>query len=69
MPRTPGCNLTRDDAADPGARVAAGPDRARRTGWLEDNAEAFRAQSEWHEINGHPLAESMVSPVARSWRP
>ena len=33
---------------------------ARREKWLADNADAFAAQSEWHERYGHPLTEIMA---------
>ena len=49
---------------------AALPDaiaRARRQKWLEENAEAFAAQADWHARNSHPLADIMSSPVASSW--
>lgn len=35
-----------------------------RSKWLEENLETFAAQAEWHERNGHPLAEIISSPVA-----
>jgi len=65
-----------DAAKDLGINVSRVADRAlrqavseaRRRRWLEENAEAFRAQSEWHETHGHPLAEFMVSPIGRSWK-
>ena len=41
---------------------------ARRQAWLEENADAFAAQSAWHERNGHPLADIIVSPVGTSWK-
>jgi len=40
---------------------------ARRVQWLKQNAEAFAAQSAWHERHGHPLADIMVAPGAASW--
>jgi antitoxin CcdA len=40
---------------------------ARRAAWLAENAEAFAAQAEWHERNGHPAAKIMVGPAASSW--
>lgn len=64
-----------DEARALGLDVSAGADaalqgaiaRARRQKWLEENAEAFAAQAEWHARNGHPLADIMVSPPASSW--
>lgn len=41
---------------------------ARQRLWLEENAEAFRAQAEWHERNGHPLAEILAAPGAATWK-
>jgi antitoxin CcdA len=41
---------------------------ARRRRWLEENAEAFKAQKEWHEKHGHPLADIMVGPGADTWK-
>lgn len=40
---------------------------ARHRQWLEENADAFAAQADWHERNGHPLAEIMCTPGASSW--
>jgi antitoxin CcdA len=40
---------------------------ARQTRWLDENAEAFEAQAEWHERNAHPLADIMVPPGGASW--
>jgi antitoxin CcdA len=40
---------------------------ARRCKWLEENAAAFARQAEWHERNGHPLADILVSPGKASW--
>ncbi len=40
---------------------------ARRRKWLDDNADAFAAQAEWHDRNGHPLAEILASPGKTSW--
>jgi len=34
---------------------------------LDENADAFAAQSAWHERNGHPLAEIMCAPAGSSW--
>jgi antitoxin CcdA len=41
---------------------------ARRRKWLDENAEAFAAQAEWHERNGHPLADIIASPGKASWK-
>ncbi|MGB0660875.1 MAG: type II toxin-antitoxin system CcdA family antitoxin [Mangrovicoccus sp.] len=41
---------------------------ARRQNWLEENAEAFAAQSKWHEENGHPLAEIMAIGEDSGWK-
>lgn len=40
---------------------------ARRKKWLTENADAFAAQSDWHERNEHPLADILTSPAAKSW--
>ena len=42
---------------------------ARRKQWLAENADAFAAQSDWHERNGHPLADIIASPGRSSWGP
>jgi len=42
---------------------------AQRKRWLADNAEAFAAQSDWHERHGHPLADIMTAPGKSSWAP
>lgn len=36
--------------------------------WLEENAAAFAAQSEWHAKNGHPLKDIMMGPAGDAWR-
>ena len=41
---------------------------ARRRQCLDDNADAFAAQAEWHERNGHPLADIIASPRGAQWR-
>lgn len=41
---------------------------ARRRKWLDENADAFAAQAEWHERNGHPLADIIASPGRASWK-
>lgn len=51
--------------ADTALRLAVAEARQRR--WLEENAEAFAAQSEWHERNGHPLTDILASPGKGSW--
>ncbi len=40
---------------------------AQRVRWLEDNAEAFAAQAEWHRQKGHPLAGIMAGPGKDTW--
>lgn len=40
---------------------------AQRRKWLDENAEAFAAQSVWHERHGHPLADIMTAPGGSSW--
>ena len=40
---------------------------AKHAQWLEDNADAFKAQSDWHAKNGHPLADIMTSPGGSTW--
>lgn len=40
---------------------------ARQKKWLEENAEAFAAQADWHERNGHPLSDILVAPGGGSW--
>ena len=39
----------------------------RRQNWLDENAAAFAAQSDWHERNGHPLADIITAPGGPSW--
>ncbi len=41
---------------------------ARHRQWLEENAEAFAAQAEWHDRNGHPLADILAHPGEASWK-
>ena len=41
---------------------------AKHKRWLEQNADVFKAQADWHQRNGHPLAEIMVSKGAATWR-
>lgn len=40
---------------------------ARRHLWLEENRAAFAAQADWHDRNGHPLAEILAAPGHPSW--
>lgn len=40
---------------------------ARHKKWLADSADAVAAQAEWHEQNGHPLADIIVAPGAATW--
>jgi antitoxin CcdA len=51
--------------ADAALQQAVGEARRRR--WLEENADAFAAQAEWHARNGHPLADILASPGRTSW--
>jgi len=44
------------------AALRSAVESARRAHWLRENAEAFAAQAAWHQVNGHPLIEIMVSP-------
>ncbi|MFZ3583318.1 type II toxin-antitoxin system CcdA family antitoxin [Loktanella sp. DJP18] len=65
-----------DAAKDLGINVSALADaalqlaiaNARRSKWLDENAEAFAAQAAWHESHGHPLTEIMTSPVGQTWK-
>jgi len=41
----------------------------RRNKWITENAGAFAAQSDWHERNGHPLADIITAPGGSSWTP
>lgn len=41
---------------------------ARRQQWMQENAETFVAQAEWHDREGHPLADIIVSPGAATWK-
>ena len=41
---------------------------ARREQWLKENEAAFKAQAEWHEMHGHPLADIMMSPAGETWK-
>lgn len=40
---------------------------ARTKKWQAENADAFAAQAEWHERNGHPLADIIAAPGGASW--
>lgn len=40
----------------------------RQKNWLAENATAFAAQAEWHETNGHPLADIIASPLGQTWK-
>lgn len=65
-----------DRARDLGINVSAVADsalrgavaEAQRREWLAENADAFAAQSDWHAQHGHPLADILTSPGARSWQ-
>jgi antitoxin CcdA len=50
------------------AALAKAVAEARRKAWLTENAEAFAAQSEWHERNGHPLADIFAGPGGATWK-
>ena len=64
-----------DDARALGLNVSAITDQAlknavaqaRRTQWLEQNAETFAAQAAWHDENGHPLSQIMAAPGGDTW--
>lgn len=64
-----------DAARDLGVNVSAVADAALRQAvaeagrrrWLDENGDAFAAQAEWHERNGHPLAEIIASPGKAAW--
>jgi antitoxin CcdA len=43
--------------------------QARRNKWLTENADAFAAQSDWHDRHGHPLADIITAPGGSSWKP
>lgn len=65
-----------DQAKELGVNVSAVAEQAlhiavadaRRKQWLEENADAFVAQSDWHARNGHPLAEIIASSGGDSWK-
>lgn len=64
-----------DAAHDLGINVSAVADaalrravvEARRARRLEENADAFARQAEWHARNGHPLADVLASPGKTTW--
>ncbi|MFA8387965.1 MAG: type II toxin-antitoxin system CcdA family antitoxin [Pelagibaca sp.] len=41
---------------------------SRRKKWLAENADAFEAQSDWHERHGHPLADIITASGGSSWK-
>lgn len=65
-----------DDAKALGVNVSAVAEEAlikavadaRRERWLAENADAFAAQSDWHERNGHPLADIIATPGGSAWK-
>ena len=65
-----------DSARDLGINVSAVADtalqkavtEAHRQKWLIENADAFAAQAEWHERNGHPLSDIIASPGGAFWK-
>jgi antitoxin CcdA len=64
-----------DQAKELGINVSAVAEAAlvnavaefRRKQWLAENADAFKAQADWHERNGHPLADIIAAPGGSSW--
>ena len=58
--------VTVSAVADAALRRAVAEARHRQ--WLEENAEAFAAQAEWHDRNGHPLADILAHPGDASWK-
>lgn len=40
---------------------------SRRNKWRTKNADAFAAQSDWHERHVHPLADIITAPGGSSW--
>ncbi|MBP7241746.1 MAG: type II toxin-antitoxin system CcdA family antitoxin [Amaricoccus sp.] len=64
-----------DAAHDLGINVSAIADaalrkavtEARRARWLDENADAFARQAEWHDRNGHPLADILATPGKAAW--
>ena len=65
-----------DAAREYGVNVSAVADEAlaravataRQQKWLEENADAFSAQSEWHANNDHPLADILMGPAGATWK-
>ena len=65
-----------DDAREFGINVSAVAEsalrdavaEARRRRWLAENADAFAAQADWHDRNGHPLADILAAPAGASWK-
>ena len=65
-----------DDARSLGLNVSALAEdalrasvaEARHRQWLSDNAEAFAAQSHWHDRNGHPLSGIIAGPASTTWK-
>ncbi len=51
------------------AALRAAVTQARRRQWLEENADAFAAQAEWHDRHGHPLADILAEPGGATWKP
>ncbi|WP_300241999.1 type II toxin-antitoxin system CcdA family antitoxin [Antarcticimicrobium sp.] len=60
-----GLGINVSSVADTALRQAVA--QARQQRWREENAEAFAAQAEWHEKNGHPLADIIAAPGRASW--
>lgn len=64
-----------DDARDLGINVSAVAEvalqqavaQARQRAWLEENKQAFAAQADWHDRNGHPLADILATPGQQTW--
>jgi antitoxin CcdA len=61
------CELGLNVSAVADAALQQAVGEARRRRWLEENAEAFAAEAEWHARNGHPLADILASPGRASW--
>lgn len=60
--------LAREYGVNISAVSEAALKEAVRQAWLEQNAEAFKAQSEWHETHGHPFADIMAGPLGATWK-
>ena len=64
-----------DDARDLGINVSAVAEAAlqqavtlaRQRVWLEENKAAFAAQADWHDRNGHTLADILAMPGRQTW--